>query len=80
MQIGELIVVGKDQAVIHLLKLPHKVHVRFKHEQQIVPCAPHDYDSLEFEILCNYEGHRHPFNLVIKWNTSAPREIVWSVQ
>ena len=48
---GELIVIGHDQVEIGLHKLPKKVEVKFKHDQTIIPCSPHDYDSLTYEVL-----------------------------
>jgi len=80
MQAGELIVTGKDKAVIPLHGLPRKVNVHFKHGCDVVPCNPQHEDCLEYEIQSNHcHHHHHDFVLVIKWHVSGVREIVWTV-
>lgn len=74
MQSGELIVTGTDQISINLNGMPAEVKVRFKDEEQIVPCNPHHLDFLEFEIQ-SVVG----FILLIKWNVTNIREIKWHV-
>lgn len=76
MQSGELIVTGKNSIHIHLAKLPGEVKVYFKDECDITPCNPHHVDSLEYEVHAS-NTHHHGFVLVINWNVSGVREIVW---
>lgn len=78
MQSGELIVIGKDKAVIHLHNCPSRVVVLFKDECVIAPCNPHHHDSLEWEVF-HPHSHHHPSTLVIKWHVSGVREINWRV-
>ena len=77
MQSGELIVIGKDQVVILLHGMPDGIKCRFRHEHHIVPCNPHHVDSLEYEVRANH--HCKGYVLVIKWNVSGVREIIWHV-
>lgn len=57
MQAGELIVTGKDKAVIPLHGLPRKVNCHFKHGCDVVPCNPQHEDCLEYEIQSNHCHH-----------------------
>jgi len=79
MQAGELIVTGKDQAIISLHGLPREVNCHFKHPIDHVPCNPHHEDSLEYEIQSDHHHHHREFVLVIKWHVSGVREIAWHV-
>lgn len=90
MQSGELTVTGCNSTRIPIAAWPRQVIVRFKHEHEIVPCNPHHKDELEFEIIGIDEhlrdhrkpGHHHhdrQFFLVINWEVSGIREIVWFV-
>ena len=76
MQSGELIVTGKDKAVIPLRGFPSKVTCHFKHPLDVVPCNPHHEDSLEYDIHVSH-SHHSGFVLIIKWSVSGVREIVW---
>jgi hypothetical protein len=76
MQSGELIVTGKDSIHIPLERLPAEVKVRFKDVYDIVPCNPHNVDTLEFEVHST-NTHHHRFVLIIRWDVSGVREIVW---
>lgn len=82
MQSGELIITGQDQVEIVLKRKPSDVIVKFKHiHHNIVPCNPHHHDDLEWEIDRVHRHHHHQevYVLIIKWNTSSVREIVWTV-
>ena len=82
MQSGELIVTGKVKATIPLNGIPSEVKVHFKHELEMTPCNPHHRDCLEYEVHTNHhQGHHHhgKFVLLIKWEVSGVREIVWKV-
>lgn len=79
MQAGELIVTGKDKAIIPLHGLPREVKAHFKHPFDHVPCNPHHEDCLEYEVQSNHHHHHRGFVLVIKWHVSGVREIVWHV-
>lgn len=76
MQSGELFVTGEDEAIIALTTYPIKVKVDFKDECFVVPCNPHHYDELEWEVRHNatHTGHI----LVINWSVSGVREIAWT--
>ncbi len=76
MQSGELIVTGKDQAVIPLRGLPHRVTCHFTHPQDPVPCNPHHEDWLEYSVHHSF-SHHGGFSLHIKWEVTGVREIVW---
>lgn len=78
-QAGELVVTGIGVADIplHPHQQPERLHVEFKdHRHEPVPCNPQHSDSLEWDL--HYKHSRYV--LVIKWNVSALREIVWSVR
>ena len=82
MQAGELIVTGRDRAVIPLHGLPREVKCHFKHGCDVVPCNPHHEDCLEYEVESHHShhhNHHRSFVLVIKWHVSGVREIVWRV-
>ena len=83
MQAGELIVTGKDKAIIPLHGLPLEVKVRFRNPLDHVPCNPQHEDCLEYEVQSSGHHHHHShhcgFVLVIKWHVSGVREIVWRV-
>lgn len=76
MQSGELIVTGKDQAVIHLHGRPCKVSCHFKHPHDVVPCNPHHEDYLEYDVHVSHT-HHGGFVLIIKWSVTGVRDIVW---
>ena len=72
---GELLVVGKNSLQINLRNgKPDTVLVEFKGHPHHVPCNPH-HDRVEWEI---HEKH-YGFVLVIKWDVSSAREIIWAV-
>ena len=72
---GELLVIGKDSIQIELKKgRPETVLVEFKGHPKHVPCNPH-HDKLEWEI----HRRHHGLVLVIKWDVSSARAIVWAV-
>ncbi len=77
MQSGELIVTGEDKVEIVLRGEPAQVAVKFKDTCVIVPCNPQHYDDLEYEVVKHH--HKHHYTLVIRWNVSGVREIVWTV-
>ncbi len=76
MQKGELFVIGKDKAVIHLLGHPSEVRVHFVKEHNVVPCNPHHADELEYEVHRSSHS-RSGFVLIISWSVSGLREIKW---
>jgi hypothetical protein len=73
-EIGELVVTGKGETEIPLESLPRLVEMKFKDCQDPVPCNPH-HDKFHHEI------HRkdHKYFMIIKWNVSSVREIVWAI-
>jgi hypothetical protein len=73
MQQGELIVTGKDQAVIPLNSFPSEVKAHFIDELELVPCNPHNFDTLEYEVTSTSQG----VFLVINWSVTGVREIKW---
>lgn len=79
MQSGELIVIGKDRVVIPLHGFPCAVKCRFTRDMCVIPCNPHHNDSLEYEVLASHYQNHKGFVLVIKWNVSGVRDIVWHV-
>lgn len=78
MQSGELIVSGKDKIKIDLHGRPREVKARFTDDDCVVPCNPHHYDFLEYEVHTSNHNH-HGFVLVISWEVSGVREIKWTV-
>jgi hypothetical protein len=78
MQSGELTVTGKNSIHIPLEHLPAEVKVYFKDDCEVVPCNPHHVDRLEYEVHTNNKHHMH-FMLIVKWDVSDVREIVWHV-
>lgn len=73
---GEILVLGKDGVQIELGKgIIVSVLVEFKNDNNHNhPCNPH-HDKLEWEI---HDRH-HGFVLLIKWDVSSAREIIWAV-
>ena len=70
---GKLIVSGNGEARIELNGFPVKMNVDFSDEEVIyVPCNPHHFDKLEWEI-------NHHI-LIIRWVVSNVREIEWRAQ
>jgi len=78
MQSGELTVTGKNSIQIPLEHIPTEVKVHFKDHFVMVPCNPQNADSLEYEVHTTNKHHNH-FVLIIKWNVSSVREVVWHV-
>lgn len=76
MQSGELIVTGKDKAVIPLHGNPCRISCQFKHSHDVVPCNPHHEDYLEYDVHISH-SHHSGYVLIIKWSVSGVREIVW---
>lgn len=76
MQSGELIVTGSNSIIIVLRQFPAEVRARFKHEHfERVPCNPGDADTLCYDVNLV----ENDFILIITWNVSSVREIVWHV-
>lgn len=76
-QAGELVVTGKDKIDIRLRHhQPEEVFVVFKDDHHAVPCNPHHFDELEWELHYK-EGH---YVLLIKWHVFGVREIFWAVR
>lgn len=75
MQSGELIVIGSGEITIKLRECPSGIKCRFRHEHHIIPCNPQHSDSLEYEVRVSrkHEG----YVLVIRWEVSGVREILW---
>lgn len=78
MQSGELFVTGKDSAQVLLLGFPSKVKVDFVGHTTVIPCNPHHYDQLEWDVQRSH-AHHGGFTLVIKWVVTGVREIKWTV-
>jgi hypothetical protein len=72
MQSGELIVINVGEAQIELDGLPIKMIVGFSDRGDIiVPCNPHHFDKLDWEVNHNI--------LIIKWQVNGIREVKWDV-
>lgn len=72
---GNLLVVGKDTFEVEMkYGKPDTVLVEFKNSPVQVPCNPH-HNKLSWDLVQRHHG----FFLVIKYNVSAPTEIVWAV-
>lgn len=78
MQSGELIITGKNRISIPLNGFPSEVRAHFKDELEIVPCNPHQADTLEYEVHVS-NTVRGGFVLLITWNVTGVREIKWHV-
>jgi len=70
---GELIVTGEDEVHIELPKRPKEILSLFSRHCEWTPCNPNHYDELKC-FVCKF--HRG-YCLVIKWNVSNTRKIVW---
>lgn len=84
MQQGELVVSGKAKIALALHHKPKQVIVYFKDGCHIVPCNPHHFDSLHWEIEEKNVNHGHhnfrkEYFLVIHWHVNSIREIYWTV-
>lgn len=76
-QSGELVVVEKGEIRISLgHKEPCEIEVRFLN-RVIIPCnSIQDFDELTWEIIKhNHEDDK--YQLIIKWDVSEVRTIVW---
>lgn len=73
-EFGELLISGKDKAEINLPSLPRNVEVKFKDNQQHIPCD-HHHDKLNHKV----SRHHHQYQLIIDWHVSSLREITWIV-
>lgn len=73
---GELVVVGKNKAIINLhnKKHPDKVLVHFKDTCEIVPCNSGVLDSLSWSVSVRDGKH---YYLTIEWEVNGVREIKW---
>ena len=76
MQSGELIVTGKDKAIIPLNGFPSEVKAHFKDDEVVVPCNPIHADTLEYEVHAS-NTVAGGFVLIISWDVTNVREIVW---
>lgn len=71
---GEFDVVGRGSIQIDLKKgRPDAMFVNFKHHHHH-PCN-HNFDKLEYEI----SERLQKYHLIIKWDVSDIRKIVWEV-
>lgn len=70
---GELDVTGEDEIHIELPKRPKEVLALFSKHCHVTPCNPRHFDELRCYV-CNF--HRHHC-LIIKWNVSNIRKIIW---
>ena len=75
-QKGELVVTGKNSIRIPLDGFPKSIKVYFKNVSEIVPCNPNDVDFVECDIHTS-NSTRSGYILLIKWNVSGVREIVY---
>jgi hypothetical protein len=76
MQQGELTVTGHDHAIIPLHRRPSRVEAYFKDTNVPVPCNPHHFDELRYDVHVSNQ-HASGFVLKISWRVSGVREIVW---
>lgn len=70
---GELDVTGEDEIHIELPKRPKEVLALFGKNCHITPCNPRHFDELKCYV-CSFHNH---YCLVIKWNVSNARKIIW---
>ncbi len=70
---GELIVVGENEVHIELPKRPKEILAVFSRNCTITPCNPRHFDELKC-YLCQFHNH---YCLIIKWDVSNTRKIVW---
>lgn len=74
--IEELIVVGKDSIHIDLgRRHPKLVSVRFKPSHHHRHPCNHHQDKVEAFV----KRRDHLFILIIEWDVSSPRDIIWEV-
>lgn len=72
---GEILVIGKDKLKLDLKHgRPDTVLVEFKNQPNVVPCNP-QLDELEWDLHQEDGG----FILIIKWDVSSARTIIWAV-
>jgi len=71
---GELLVVGKNAIEIPLNRHAHSAEVEFVDECKVAPCDPKDCDQLEWEVFTRRSGAHF---LMIRWDVSGERQIVW---
>lgn len=73
---GELIVTGQGEIHIELPKRPKEILAAFGRYCDITPCNPRHFDELKC-YMCHF--HKK-FCLVIKWDVSNSRKIVWQTR
>ena len=78
---GTFTVVGHDKAVFKLPghHRPKQIDVDFDESCPPLVCNPHHHDHLEWEVCEAGFGHRHKYELHIKWHVSGVRKIRWAV-
>ena len=82
-QSGTLVVTGHDKVEISLHDVPRHVEVHFKKLPEPAPCdhSPHEHrhNRLKWSVHKSHRHHSHTYHLVIKWDVTCVREIVWLV-
>jgi hypothetical protein len=73
---GELDVIGHGEIHIDLPKRPKEILSTFGRHCEITPCNPRHFDYLK-SFFCHF--HRKNC-LVIQWNVSNARKIIWEVR
>lgn len=78
---NELVVSGEGEARIDLGHHFDSVYVFFDRAKCLVPCDPGGEDTLDWEIISGNSHHsnHHHCELVIKWNVTQVRTIVWKI-
>lgn len=76
---GELLVTGKNEAIINIVRDPERVHVHFVGDPEIVPCNPVHTDWLEWRVCEIERHHKKDFVLIINWGVTGVRKIFWHV-
>lgn len=73
---GKLVVSGKGFSEFTFKNNFEDVFVYFNDiDPDTVPCDPGSDDCLDWKIVC----HKHHCQLIIEWNVSQTRTIVWNV-
>ena len=79
MQQGEIIITGKGEVFIPLNAFPSEVRAYFVGEPELVPCDPHELDTIEYEVHSSNHCHGG-FVLRIKYKVHSERKVVWKAE
>jgi len=77
---GHLCVSGCGDLEIPLKHRPENTFVYFSEDPSCHPCNPGSNDYLEWEVVHTHGPHsHHEYLLIIKWNVSSMREVIWRI-